>query len=83
MSKQEAPADIGAMSFEDALKELEQIVSRLESSQGTLEEAIDAYERGVALKRHCEKKLKEAEARVEKISLSVDGTVSASPADTA
>jgi len=49
------PADIEAMSFEDALAELEQIVRRLEAGQVRLDEAIQCYERGAQLKRHCEK----------------------------
>ena len=49
------------MSFEDALNELEKIVRQIEDGRGKLDEAISAYERGVALKRHCESKLKEAQ----------------------
>ncbi len=66
-------ADIAAMSFEDALAELEAIVRRLEEGKGDLEDAIGAYERGAALKRHCEHKLKEAKAKVDKISIRPDG----------
>ena len=61
-------ADVGAMSFEDALAELEQIVRGLEGGQQKLEDAIAAYERGAALRRHCEAKLAEAEARVRRSS---------------
>jgi exodeoxyribonuclease VII small subunit len=68
------------MSFEDALQELESIVRNLESGSGKLDAAIDAYERGAALKKHCEAKLREAQARIEKISIAADGTVSAEPA---
>ena len=67
------PEDVRAMSFEDALEELEAIVQRLEQGRGALDEAIDAYERGSALRRHCEAKLKDARARVERISLSAGG----------
>ena len=74
-------ADIGKMSFEDALAELEEIVRSLESGKGKLEEAIFAYERGAQLKAHCEKKLKEAQAKVEKISLGADGKLAVEPAD--
>lgn len=74
------PADIAKLSFEDALKELEEIVRGLESGKGKLDDAISAYERGSALKRHCERKLAEAEARIEKIALSADGTVRSDPA---
>jgi exodeoxyribonuclease VII small subunit len=65
--------DVQAMSFEKALAELEQIVGKLESGQAPLQESIAIYERGEALKLHCEKMLKEAEARIEKITLSRDG----------
>jgi exodeoxyribonuclease VII small subunit len=74
------PADIAKLSFEDALKELEEIVRGLESGKGKLDDAIAAYERGSALKRHCERKLAEAEARIEKIALSANGTVRSDPA---
>ena len=61
------------MSFEKALAELEQIVGKLESGQAPLQESIAIYERGEALKSHCETLLKTAEARIEKITLSRDG----------
>ncbi|WP_240048378.1 exodeoxyribonuclease VII small subunit [Crenalkalicoccus roseus] len=61
------PREIGALSFEDALAELEAIVSRLEQGKGTLAEAIADYERGTALRKHCEARLSEAEARVQAI----------------
>ena len=57
-------ADIVSLSFEDALSELEGIVKALESGAQKLEAAINAYERGAALRRHCEEKLREVEARV-------------------
>lgn len=69
-----ASQDIEAMSFEAALAELEQIVAKLESGRAPLAESIAIYERGEALKSHCEKLLKTAEARIEKITLSRDGT---------
>jgi exodeoxyribonuclease VII small subunit len=81
MADSAVPPDIAAMSFEAALAELEQIVRRLEEGKASLDDAISAYERGAALKQHCEAKLREAQAKVEKISLSPDGTVKASPAD--
>ena len=74
-------ADIAKMSFEDALAELEEIVRSLEGGKGKLEDAITAYERGAQLKAHCEKKLKEAQAKVENISLGADGAVTAEPAN--
>ncbi len=61
------PVPVHTLSFEEALAELEDIVRRLEGGQGRLEEAIAAYERGAALRRHCEQKLAEAEAKVQKI----------------
>ena len=73
--------DIASMSFEDALKELEGIVSRLESGDAPLEESIALYERGAALKAHCEKKLTDAREKVEKIMLSESGEASAKPAN--
>ncbi len=73
-------SDVDRLSFEDALKELEQIVQALESGRGKLDEAIRSYERGAALKRHCEKKLAEAQARIEKITFGADGAVKVEPA---
>lgn len=66
-------ADIRAMSFETALKELETIVGRLEKGDVALEESITIYERGEALKSHCDSLLKQAEARVEKLTLNAQG----------
>ncbi|UJQ95793.1 exodeoxyribonuclease VII small subunit [Mariluticola halotolerans] len=66
--------DVKAMSFEQALAELETIVGKLESGQAPLQESIAIYERGEALKKHCETLLKTAEARIEKITLSREGT---------
>jgi len=65
--------DIKEMSFETALAELENIVSKLESGQAPLQESIAIYERGEALKTHCDKLLKSAEAKIEKITLSKEG----------
>ena len=67
--------EIPAMSFEEALEELEGIVRQLEAGRFRLDESIGAYERGAALKRHCEAKLSEAKAKVEKIALAADGTI--------
>ena len=74
------PADIAAMSFEDALAELEGIVRRLESGQVKLDDAIQSYERGALLKQHCEKKLNEAQQRVDRIVIGADGAVTVEPA---
>jgi exodeoxyribonuclease VII small subunit len=72
--------DIAAMSFEDALAELQSIVTRLEKGEAKLEEAIAAYERGMELKKHCEAKLGEAKATVEKITTTAGGEVRVEPA---
>ena len=72
---------LASLSFEDALSELERIVRGLEAGQQRLEEAITAYERGSALRRHCETKLREAEMRVERIVAA--GDANARPANTA
>ncbi|RDE10557.1 exodeoxyribonuclease VII small subunit [Pelagibacterium lacus] len=66
--------DIAEMSFEAALDALEKIVAQLEGGKAPLQESIAIYERGEALKRHCEALLKQAEARIEKITLAKDGT---------
>jgi exodeoxyribonuclease VII small subunit len=65
--------DVAGLSFEEALKELEGIVGRLEQGQVPLEESIAIYERGDALRAHCDRLLRAAEAKVEKIRLSADG----------
>lgn len=78
--KSKTAKDIENLSFEDALKELEAIVRQLEGGQIKLDEAIAVYERGSALKKYCERKLAEAKAKVEKITLSADGTVGTEPA---
>jgi exodeoxyribonuclease VII small subunit len=73
--------DVAGMSFEQALAELEKIVQDLERGQLDLDAAITAYERGTRLKVHCESKLREAQLRVEKISLGPDGRARAEPLD--
>ena len=65
--------EIAALPFEKALAQLEEIVSKLESGKVDLEQSIAIYEKGQALKEHCEKQLKDAEARIEKITLKPDG----------
>ena len=70
---------IETLSFEAALKELEGIVSRLEQGEVDLEDSIALYERGQALKVHCEKKLKAAEGRLEKIVLGTSGPTGTEP----
>lgn len=72
--------ELDGVSFEKALAELEGIVQKLESGSVELEESIALYERGAALKAHCEAKLKAAQERIEKIVVSGDGTVKSEPA---
>jgi exodeoxyribonuclease VII small subunit len=74
-------ADVAALSFEQALKQLEDIVQRLEKGQVDLEDSIAIYERGTALKAHCEAKLRDAEARIEKIVIGPGGVPSTAPLD--
>lgn len=69
-----APADVTTMTFERAIEELESIVKRLEDGRVPLEESVAIYERGEALKRHCEELLRQAEARVDKITTDATGT---------
>ena len=79
MADADVPADIMAMSFEEALAELEQIVRRLEGGQVKLDEAILSYERGALLKQHCERKLNEAQQRVDRIVIGADSVITAEP----
>ena len=73
--------DVKSMSFEAALKELEDIVGKLEGGKAPLAESIAIYERGEALKSHCEGLLKAAEARIEKITLKNGNPVGTEPLD--
>ncbi|MDB5492397.1 MAG: exodeoxyribonuclease small subunit [Micavibrio sp.] len=75
-------SSVETLSFESALAELDTIVKGLESGKTNLEESISAYERGVALKKHCEKKLQEAQAKIEKITVGPDGKIGTAPFDT-
>ncbi len=75
MAGAQSDKEFQMMSFEDALEELKEIVSTLESGEGKLNQAIESYERGARLKRHCEAKLREAQEKIEKISLGPDGDV--------
>jgi exodeoxyribonuclease VII small subunit len=68
-----AQTPVADMNFEQAMAELEAVVSKLETGQVALEDSISLYERGNALKKHCEEKLKAAEEKVAKITLSQDG----------
>lgn len=71
-------AKIGDLSYEQALAELETIVAALEQGDVALEKSIDIYSRGEALKKHCEKLLNVAEAKVEKIRVGADGSAKGS-----
>jgi len=73
--------DIADLSFEQALAELERIVSELESGKAELERSIAVFERGARLKAHCEAKLKAAQLRVEKIIIGPGGLVTTEPAE--
>ncbi|AQS85541.1 MAG: exodeoxyribonuclease VII small subunit [Gluconobacter oxydans] len=73
--------ETNSLSFEDALTELERIVRSLEGGQLKLEEAITSYERGAALRAHCESKLREAEERVQAIVKRADGSLDAKNVD--
>lgn len=73
-----AAKKIDSLSFEEALAELEQIVSLLEAGKMPLEEAIEGYTRGSQLKAHCEKKLNQARLKVEKLQLKENGELEAS-----
>ena len=75
-------AEIKDLTFEAALKQLEEIVQKLEKGQVDLEDSIAIYERGTALKALCEAKLKAAEARIEKIVIAPSGKASTVPFDT-
>ena len=63
------------LTFEKALEELEQIVRSLESGSAPLEESITTYERGVALKKHCEQKLQAAQLKIDQISVNSNGQI--------
>lgn len=73
--------DIKAMSFEAALAELESIVGQLERGDVELEKSIAIYERGAALRAHCEQRLKDAQLKVDRIVLGPDGQVGTEPAE--
>ncbi|MFY7961805.1 MAG: exodeoxyribonuclease VII small subunit [Elsteraceae bacterium] len=81
MTDQPIPDSILALGFEEAMAELETIVRRLEEGKGRLDDAISSYERGALLRRHCEAKLKEAQAKIDKITLGADGAPATSPLD--
>ena len=72
MTENAPAADLGAISFEDALRELETIVAALEAGNVSLDDAVTAFERGTALKTHCQARLEEARMKVEQLRLPVD-----------
>tara|TARA_B100001989_G_C24542455_1_gene468483 strand:+ start:2252 stop:2500 length:249 start_codon:yes stop_codon:yes gene_type:complete len=76
------PQAVDTLSFEDALVELETIVRKLETGEAPLDDSISAYERGIKLKKHCESKLRDAQEKIEKISIDPDGKVTTQPLDT-
>ena len=73
---QEAGPEIASLSFEDALRSLEDVVRRLESGEVPLDQSIELYERGEALRAHCQARLDAAKARIEKIVAGPDGRAS-------
>ena len=66
-------ADVSQLSFEDALKRLEDIVRTLEKGEAPLDQSIELYQEGARLKRHCEARLKDAQARIDQIAFGSDG----------
>ncbi|MDX7950184.1 exodeoxyribonuclease VII small subunit [Lichenihabitans sp. Uapishka_5] len=74
MQPSDATPDLTTLPFEKAMAELEDIVTRLEKGNVTLEDSIAIYERGEHLRKHCESLLRAAEMRIEKITLAADGT---------
>jgi exodeoxyribonuclease VII small subunit len=77
----DGPQSVADLSFEAALAELESVVARLEKGEVPLDESIAIYARGADLRRHCEEKLKAAEARLAEITQGPDGTVTARPVE--
>ncbi|MBN8522494.1 MAG: exodeoxyribonuclease VII small subunit [Rickettsiales bacterium] len=66
---------IEKMSFEEALAELEEIVNKIDTGQESLAEAVASFEKGVALKKHCEKMLKEAKLKIEKVTITAENKI--------
>lgn len=75
------PKSIEKISFEDALAELEEIVRKIDTGQENLADAVDSFERGVLLKKHCEKMLKDAKLKIEKITSSSEGEIKTTEVD--
>jgi exodeoxyribonuclease VII small subunit len=74
--------DLASLTFEEAMRELESIARDLETGKAKLDDAVRAYERGAALKAHCEAKLAGAKAKIEQITVGSDGKISTAPFDT-
>ena len=81
MSDNSTTENIKDLTFEAALKELEEIVSQLDTGSIDLDKAVEAYEKGAKLKQHCEKKLKEAQLRIEKIEVDKNGDITTKAMD--
>lgn len=81
MSDAKKRKEISTMSFEEALAELQSLVKELEKGEGKLDEAVETYKRGIALKEHCERKLRDAQEKIAKIVIAPDGQVRAEPVD--
>lgn len=81
MNTQEPKQNAETLNFEQAMQELELIVRQLEEGRVPLEKAIEAYERGVALKKRCESLLKDARMKIEEIIVQADGTLAKKPSD--
>lgn len=71
--------NIQDLNFEDALAELEKIVTTLEGGKAPLDQSITAYQRGISLKQHCEKMLNDAQEKIEKITITPDGSAKTEP----
>ena len=82
MSDNSTTENIKDLTFEAALKELEEIVSQLDTGSIDLDKAVEAYEKGAKLKQHCEKQLKEAQLRIEKIEVDKNGDITTKVMDT-
>ena len=80
MADSNVPGDIAKLSFEEALAELQALVKSLEKGDSKLDDAINSYQRGIDLKRHCEAKLRDAQLKVEKIVQGANGSVASEPA---
>jgi exodeoxyribonuclease VII small subunit len=78
-----APAEITALSFEDALRALEDVVRKLESGDVPLDDSISLYERGEALREHCQARLDAAQVRIERIVAGPSGAIGTQPFDDA